>query len=100
MTQGDLPRWDLLIETFTNGEFLELETLGPITRLAPGETVEHVERWSLHKNVKIGSWNDAELDRVLPPAPHGPAKSAANCSNLNSRAAGGAVPANLSPPDR
>jgi len=58
-------------ETFTNGDFLELETLGPITRLAPGETVEHVERWSLHRNVQIGSWSDAELDRVLLPVLHG-----------------------------
>jgi hypothetical protein len=52
-------------ETFTNAEVLELETLGPLTRLAPGETLEHVERWSLHKNVKIGKWTDEELDRVF-----------------------------------
>ena len=32
-----------------------------------GETVEHVERWTLHKDVKIGSWTDAELDRVVLP---------------------------------
>ena len=54
-------------ETFTNAEVLELETLGPMTRLTPGESLEHVERWSLHKNVKIGKWTDTELDRVLLP---------------------------------
>jgi hypothetical protein len=54
-------------ETFANDEVLELETLGPLTRLAPGETLEHVERWSLHKNVKIGKWTDAELDKLLLP---------------------------------
>jgi hypothetical protein len=53
-------------ETFTNGEFLELETLGPLEEVAPGETVEHVERWSLHKNIRIREWTDAELDRALP----------------------------------
>jgi hypothetical protein len=54
-------------EMFTNPEILELETLGPLTRLAPGATLEHVERWTLHKNVKIREWTDAELDRKLLP---------------------------------
>ena len=54
-------------ETFTNGDFLELETLGPIARLARGAAVTHVESWTLHRNVKIGKWEDAELDRVLLP---------------------------------
>jgi len=46
---------------------LELETLGPVTKVAPDATVEHVERWSLHKNVRIPAWTDAELDKVLLP---------------------------------
>lgn len=54
-------------ETFTNADMLESETMGPLTELAPGATVEHVERWSLHKNVKIAQFTDAELDRVLLP---------------------------------
>jgi hypothetical protein len=37
-------------ETFTNAAMLELETLGPMTVLEPGASVEHVERWSLHRN--------------------------------------------------
>jgi hypothetical protein len=52
-------------ETFTNDGFLELETLGPLEHVAPGEMVEHVERWSLHRGVTIAEWTDAELDRVL-----------------------------------
>jgi len=54
-------------EMFTNGDMLELETLGPLTRLKPGETVEHVETWSLHRGVKIDRFDDATLDRVLKP---------------------------------
>jgi hypothetical protein len=65
------PDFGSSFEMFTNGDFLELETMGPLTRLAPGETVEHVEWWSLHKNVKIGSWSDEELDRVLLPVLRG-----------------------------
>lgn len=54
-------------ETFTNADFLEIETLGPLTQLAPGASVEHVENWSLHRNVTIGGWDDAELDKALLP---------------------------------
>jgi hypothetical protein len=55
-------------EMFTNPHVLELETLGPLTKLAPGATVEHVERWSLHRNIRIAKWTDAELDKALLPA--------------------------------
>ncbi|MBI3694041.1 MAG: hypothetical protein HY238_04265, partial [Acidobacteria bacterium] len=54
-------------ETFTNADFLELETLGPLAKIEPGATVEHVERWTLHKNIKLANWTDAELDRVVAP---------------------------------
>ncbi|MGJ5815760.1 hypothetical protein [Paludibaculum fermentans] len=54
-------------ETFTNADFLEMETLGPLTQVEPGGTLEHVERWSLHNNVVPSPWNDAELDRILLP---------------------------------
>lgn len=39
-------------ETFTNQEFLEIESLAPITRTAPGKSVEHTERWWLAKDIK------------------------------------------------
>lgn len=54
-------------ETFTNADFLELETLGPVSTVAPGGWVEHIERWTLHRNVQIREWTDAELDRVIAP---------------------------------
>ncbi len=60
------PDFGASYETFTNDGFLELETLGPLEECAPGATVEHVERWSLHRNVAIREWTDAELDRALP----------------------------------
>lgn len=59
------PDFGCSFETFTNSEFLELETLGPLTKVPGGGSAEHVERWSLHRNVKIGDWTDAELDRAV-----------------------------------
>jgi len=46
---------------------LEIETLGPMTRLAPGETVEQIELWRLFRNVKVTEVTDKELDEVLLP---------------------------------
>ncbi|HEX2971030.1 MAG TPA: hypothetical protein VHP11_01785, partial [Tepidisphaeraceae bacterium] len=57
-------------ETFTNADFLEMETLSPLTRVAPGQGVSHVERWTLYKGVNIAAFTDAELDRVLIPLLH------------------------------
>lgn len=54
-------------ETFTNERFLEIETLGPLRTLQPGESLDHVEEWSLHRPVAVDSWDDAELDRALAP---------------------------------
>lgn len=34
-------------EVYTNDRHIELESLGPLVRLAPGESVEHVEEWEV-----------------------------------------------------
>ncbi|MGA2593648.1 MAG: hypothetical protein ABSH32_27355 [Bryobacteraceae bacterium] len=61
------PDFGCSFETFTNADFLELETLGPLMHLKHGASLEHVEHWTLHKNVRLKNWTDAELDgQVLP----------------------------------
>jgi hypothetical protein len=61
------PDFGCSFETFTNDQFLELETLGVLGNVRPGGTVDHTERWSLHRNIKIPSWTDADIDRALLP---------------------------------
>jgi hypothetical protein len=61
------PDFGASFETFTNAEFLELETLGPMTKVEPNGSVAHVERWNLFRNVKLASLSDADLDEVLSP---------------------------------
>lgn len=54
------------LETFTNPKMLELESLGPVTRLNRGESVEHTERWELHRAPPgLGSQPDDALDRYF-----------------------------------
>lgn len=52
-------------EFFTMPEFLEVESLGPLTRLAPGETAEHTEQWGLFQ-AELGA-DEASLDANLLP---------------------------------
>ena len=54
-------------ETFTNDQVLEQETLGPLARLPYGATLEHIETWTLHRDIHIADWSDEALDEVLLP---------------------------------
>ena len=40
-------------ECYCNGKFLELETLAPICKLEPGDSITHTETWELHANVEF-----------------------------------------------
>ena len=53
-------------EAYTAGSFVEVETLAPMHRLAPGEAAEHVERWHLFREVKVGE-TEASLDGAIRP---------------------------------
>jgi hypothetical protein len=61
------PDFGCSFETFTNNEFLEMETLSPLKKVAPGETVEQTEHWSLHKNVRLKELTDAAIDAEISP---------------------------------
>ncbi|MBN1135626.1 MAG: hypothetical protein JXM73_03530 [Anaerolineae bacterium] len=39
------------VECYLNDRFVEIETLGPLLRLAPGDTATHVETWRLQAGV-------------------------------------------------
>jgi len=54
------------VETFTNDFMLELETLGALTYIEPGASVEHVEDWYLHTGVEIPV-NDVTVERDIVP---------------------------------
>ncbi len=64
------PDFNASLETFTNADMLEIETLAPLTAVAPGGVVGHVEEWWLHRNVNLGDASDEAIDlavaRVIP----------------------------------
>ena len=61
---AEYPDWGAATELFTNDEILEVETLGPLTLLEPGETVEHVERWYVFGGVEIDD-SEASIDDAV-----------------------------------
>jgi hypothetical protein len=61
------PDFGCSFETFTNNEFLEMETLSPLTKLQPGRTAEQTEYWTLHRNVKLPAITDEAIDAAILP---------------------------------
>ena len=51
-------------EAYTAGTFIELETLGPLERLAPGDSAQHVERWHLYDGLEPAV-TEADIDRLI-----------------------------------
>ncbi len=62
----DYPDYNVNTETYTAGNFMELETLGPLRHLHWGATAEHTERWRLFKDVDLGP-SEATLTAAITP---------------------------------
>ena len=58
------PDYGCNTEVYTAANFIEVETLGPLTTLATGASAEHTERWSLHKDVTVGA-SEAEVEKTV-----------------------------------
>ncbi len=62
------PDFGCNFETYTNAEMLEVESLGPLKTLAPGEATGHTETWALFSGIAApASLADADLDAWLAP---------------------------------
>ena len=53
-------------ETFTNEDMLEMESLGPLVTLQPGEKAEHVETWELFGGIGPAK-TEAEIEANVAP---------------------------------
>lgn len=61
------PDFSCNVETYTGHNFIELETLGALAPIQPGESVTHTEAWEYHTgfNVTVNAQNAAALIRDL-----------------------------------
>ena len=51
-------------ETFTSKDMLEIESMGPMAKLAPGASVKHTEQWDLYGDVPAFT-NEAEIEKNI-----------------------------------
>jgi hypothetical protein len=59
---AEYPDYGSTVEVFTNDQFLEMETLGPVQVIQPGSAIEHVEDWYLFRDAPTPH-NDAQVER-------------------------------------
>jgi hypothetical protein len=52
-------------ETYTCAFMLEMETLGALSIIKPNESIEHMEKWQLHKHITIPSNDDIEIGSMI-----------------------------------
>jgi hypothetical protein len=63
-TGAKYPDFGCNFEIYSDAHSLELETLGPLRILKPGETAEHLEDWWLFKDIQEGeeeTWIDSAI---------------------------------------
>ena len=60
------PDYGCNFEVFTNPDFLELETLGPVVDLQPGESTVHTEHWWLFNSATPISSEESIRREILP----------------------------------
>ncbi|MDD5707579.1 MAG: hypothetical protein PHR35_16785 [Kiritimatiellae bacterium] len=63
---ADYPDGGVNFETFSNEQMLEIESLGPLVSLKPGESATHVEAWKLSRDVPRCN-NTADVARYVRP---------------------------------
>ncbi|MFB3788221.1 MAG: hypothetical protein ACE15F_17815 [bacterium] len=54
------------VEIFTNRDMMEIESLGPVVNLKPGETTYHRERWQLFR-IEPVTQTEESIDQVILP---------------------------------
>lgn len=64
--QATYPDFGANVETYTAGNYMEVETLGPLQRLEPGESLDHIEQWQLFRNVELGTTDEAIEAALVP----------------------------------
>jgi hypothetical protein len=63
---AEYPDCGVNFETYTDGGFMEVETLAPLVTLEPGESTTHVENWYLFKDAKAAKTEESIEQVVLP----------------------------------
>ncbi len=61
------PDFNCNFESYTNADMLEMESLGILSRLEPGESVSHYEKWEVFSNIPIPT-SEEDVQRFILPS--------------------------------
>ena len=64
--EGEYPDFGCSVEVYTNPDFLELETLGPLKTVNPSETIQHLEVWKILNVGELASTPESIEGRLEP----------------------------------
>ena len=78
--EGDYPDNGCSTEAFTNNEFCEIETLGVLETLEPGDSTQHVEYWQGISGLPEIK-NEADFDKYVLPHILQPEESSCDCED-------------------
>lgn len=59
------PDFGVSFETYTTDFMTEIESLGPMVELQPGQSVEHSEEWLLFDNISMPSNDEQQIDELI-----------------------------------
>jgi len=61
---NEYPDYGSTFETYTDERFIEIESLGPLKILEPGNYTEHTEEWYVFKNIPV-SFSESEIEEKI-----------------------------------
>jgi hypothetical protein len=64
--KSNYPDFGSNFEFFTNNNFLEIETLGALSSIQPGQQVRHIEHWALFEGIKTVVSESGVEQNILP----------------------------------
>ena len=65
VSEWDYPDGGCNLESYTCANMLEVESLGALEYLPPGEWVNHIEEWSLFEENYVPSNDEVEINRII-----------------------------------
>jgi hypothetical protein len=63
----EYPDYGSTFETYMDNYFVELESLGPLKTIEPGEFAEHIESWYVFKNISVPSTEKEIEEQIVEP---------------------------------
>jgi hypothetical protein len=52
-------------ESYCNDQFIELESLGPLAKIVPGQTIVHTELWEIYENLDVSFLSGEIKEQIL-----------------------------------